>query len=126
MRATLLFITALVPLALAACGTNPDGSTVVGMPGSPAWFATASPEVMREYFSRRCEAYGLDAAAPGMNSCIEREARAEIADNEAEARARASAPVVYETTVTATDTPVRPVFCQTRQVTPMTESTYCY
>ena len=126
MRTALSLYSALVALTLVACGTNPDGSTVIGAPGSPAWFKTASPEVMREYFSRRCTAYGYVDATPEMNACIERDARAEIADNEAKARARASAPTVYETVEAPSVVPARPLFCRTRQVTPMMESTYCY
>lgn len=63
----------LLSAVLSACSTNPDGSTVVGMQGSPAWRKTASPEIVAEYYGKRCESYGFRSGTDAMASCIQSE-----------------------------------------------------
>lgn len=58
---------------LSACGTNPDGSTIVGVPGSPFWRNTASPEVIAEYYGERCEKFGFKSGTDAMAFCIQEE-----------------------------------------------------
>lgn len=59
------------PLALiAACSQNPDGSTTLGMKGSPAWFASAPPEAIAAHFAARCQAYGYQPGTAEMTRCI--------------------------------------------------------
>jgi hypothetical protein len=61
-------------LALAGCqGAN--GSKYIGLPGSPAWFMTASPETVAGYFSDRCVSYGFQRGTPQMAQCIQTEAQ---------------------------------------------------
>lgn len=50
------------------------GETYVGMPTSPAWFATAGPKTVAAYFRKSCEAYGFKADTPQMAQCIQNEA----------------------------------------------------
>ena len=44
------------------------------MPGSPAWFATASPATVAAYFSQNCTAYGFKPGTPEMAQCTQMEA----------------------------------------------------
>lgn len=67
-------------LFLAGC-TGVDGERYVGMPGSPAWFATASPDTVAAYFGKRCVAYGFKPGTPEMAQCIENEAQAKQHNN---------------------------------------------
>lgn len=65
----------LLLLALAGC-TGTQGETYLGRPGSPAWFATAAPETIVDYFVRRCAAYGFQPGTPQMAQCVQQEAGA--------------------------------------------------
>lgn len=58
---------------LMGCQSNTDGSPIIGLPGSPAWMATASPEAKAEHFGKACAAYGFKAGTPEMASCIQSE-----------------------------------------------------
>lgn len=60
-------------LATAAC-TQPDGSTALGVPGSPAWQATASPAAKMATYRTNCEGYGYVAGTPAMAQCMQQEA----------------------------------------------------
>ncbi len=55
---------------LAACSQNPDGSTSLGMKGSPAWFASAPPEAIAAHFAASCQAYGYQPGTAEMTRCI--------------------------------------------------------
>lgn len=70
MVRSLLLIAAL---AVSGC-VGPDGSSYIGAPGSPAWFATASPETQASFFRKRCAAYGFPEGSPQMAQCIMSEA----------------------------------------------------
>lgn len=70
------------------------GCTGVGMQGSPAWLATASPETQAEYFRKRCVSYGFRPGTVEMAQCIQTESQG--ARNRAQrqvAIAQASGPV---------------------------------
>lgn len=64
---------ALAFMLLAGC-QGVDGETYMGVPGSPAWFSTASPNTIAAYFSKRCTAYGFQPGTPEMAQCIQNEA----------------------------------------------------
>jgi hypothetical protein len=65
----------LLGLAVITTGcTGTQGEAVMGMPGSPAWFASASPETIAGYYSRQCASYGFMAGTPGMAQCIQNSA----------------------------------------------------
>ena len=66
---TFLFLT----ISLAGC-TGAGGEKYLGMPGSPAWFATAGPKTISEYFSSICIGYGFTMGTPEMAQCIQTEA----------------------------------------------------
>lgn len=59
--------------ALAGC-TGVDGEKYLGRPGSPAWFATASPNTQASYFRDRCATYGFKPGTVEMAQCIQAEA----------------------------------------------------
>ncbi|MGO4441577.1 hypothetical protein [Rhizobium sp. RAF56] len=69
------FLAALLPVAamLAGC-QGAGGEKYIGLPGSPAWFATAGPETVAAYFRKRCTAYGYAPGTPQMAQCIQTEA----------------------------------------------------
>jgi hypothetical protein len=48
----------LLPLALIAGCTSVDNGKSDVVAGSPAWFDTASPKVVANYFRGQCVAYG--------------------------------------------------------------------
>lgn len=60
-------------LFLSAC-TQPDGSTALGVPGSPAWMMTASPEAKLATYRANCSGYGYAAGTPEMAQCVQQEA----------------------------------------------------
>ena len=54
--------------AIAGC----SGSGL-GMPGSPAWFATTPPVEQATYFRNRCVSYGFQPGTLAMAQCIQNE-----------------------------------------------------
>lgn len=71
-RIPLIFALTLI----AACSQNPDGSTSLGLKGSPVWFASASPEAIAAHFAERCQAYGYRPGTAEMTRCIHDSAEA--------------------------------------------------
>lgn len=45
----------------------------LGMPGSPAWFATTPPAEQAIYFRNRCVSYGFQPGTLAMAQCIQNE-----------------------------------------------------
>lgn len=75
-------------LLLNACTQNPDGSTALGVKGSPAWFMTASPEAIAAHYRAVCQSYGHLPDTAGMAECIERSAQGDrVAGNQGMAAA---------------------------------------
>ncbi len=65
----------LLPMAvLAACSQNPDGTTALGVKGSPAWFMTAPPEAIASHYQTSCQSYGYQHGTADMARCVERSA----------------------------------------------------
>ena len=60
----------------------------VGMPGSPAWFATATPDQIAAHYQAQCQSYGFQVGTPEMAQCIAQSA--EAARNRATARSIAA------------------------------------
>jgi hypothetical protein len=60
---------------LVGCSTGVEGETVAGLPGSAAWFLTASQATQSAHFRRICQSYGYRAGSPDMASCVARETR---------------------------------------------------
>lgn len=88
---------------VSAC-QGPDGTTHLGMPGSPAWMATASQATKMAHYRGQCEGYGFKAGTSQMAQCMQMEAistkqgaRAQAAEA-AESFARASPKPVRHTT----------------------------
>lgn len=66
-----------LPLLVIIAGcTGTQGETYLGRPGSPAWFATAAPETIADYFIRRCQSYGFRMGTLEMAQCVQSEAGA--------------------------------------------------
>jgi hypothetical protein len=66
-------VIALTSILLSGCATGLDGETVIGRPGSPAWFRTASAETKLHYFTTICNGYGFKIDTPQMSQCIQNE-----------------------------------------------------
>ena len=114
-------ITGILLGFLAGCSTNPDGSTVVGIPGSPFWRQTASPEVVAAYYSERCETYGFETGTVAMAQCIRGEIR-DDSESQREVDAKLQADIAK-----AFDRPVYtpPVRCRTYRYTSISSTTTC-
>ena len=85
----------LLPLALIAGCTSVDNGKSDVVAGSPAWFDTASPKVVANYFRGQCVAYGYMPGTPEIASCIQREAAANEQSNVARSAASAAATAGY-------------------------------
>jgi hypothetical protein len=66
----------LFPFALVVGCTSVDSGNGDVVTGSPAWFATASPEAITNHFRKQCVFYGYMPGTPEIASCIQREAAA--------------------------------------------------
>ena len=73
MKAISALLVPVIVLGLTSCTTNPNGTTAVGMVGSPFWLKTASPEVIAEHYGKQCEAYGYTRGTDAMAACIQQE-----------------------------------------------------
>ena len=63
-----LFLT----LTLFGCSsTGQLGEQVIGIPGSPMWFASASLETQVHYYKSECKAYGYTDGTSQMAQCLQ-------------------------------------------------------
>jgi hypothetical protein len=85
----------LFPFALVVGCTSVDSGNGGVAAGSPAWFATASPEAITNYFRKQCVGYGYMPGTPEMASCIQKEAVTNKQSNVARSAAIASATAGY-------------------------------
>lgn len=76
--------------ALVGCTSAGNGPTGPA-PGTDAWYATASPEKIANYFRSQCVTYGYLPGTPEMAECIGKEARAAKQANVARSAAIAAA-----------------------------------
>lgn len=67
----------IAAVLLAACSQNPDGTTALGVKGSPAWFMTATPEAIASHYQGSCQSYGHQPGSAEMARCVERSAEGE-------------------------------------------------
>jgi hypothetical protein len=51
-----------------------DSEQLLGMPGSPAWYPTASPNTIAQHMKQRCVAYGFRKGTSQMAQCVQQEA----------------------------------------------------
>ncbi len=58
---------------LSGCSTGKSGETVVGKPGSIAWFSSASIATQNSYFLEKCLSYGFKANSTEIAQCIQKE-----------------------------------------------------
>ena len=56
---------------LSACSTGANGEFVVGRPGSPVWFGTASQETIIDHYKKTCKLYGYTDGSTEMANCIQ-------------------------------------------------------
>ena len=71
-----LSLIGLLCLALAAvsgCSTGRLGEQVLGRPGSPLWFKSASMATKTHYYKQACFAYGFKDGTPEMAQCLQTE-----------------------------------------------------
>lgn len=81
-------------LALAGC-TSASSGTGGPAPGSDAWYETASPEKIANYFRSQCVTYGYLPGTPEMAECIGKEASAAKQTHVARSAAIAAAAAGY-------------------------------
>lgn len=67
-------IAGLLLLAAVAGCQGADGTTHLGMPGSPAWMATASQNTKMAYYREQCTGYGFRPGTSEMAQCMQMEA----------------------------------------------------
>lgn len=82
---------ALLPIALVASCTTGGSEATGPAPGSTAWYETASPQQVANYFRAQCVAIGYIPGTPGIAECIKNEAKAAQQSNVARAAAVAAA-----------------------------------
>jgi hypothetical protein len=82
---------AILPALLTVGCIGTAGETYVGLPGSPAWFATASPQTVAAYYEQRCQGYGFQPGTTAMAQCVQQEALAKRQSNSADWRATVAA-----------------------------------
>lgn len=75
-------------LVMAGC-TQADGTTAIGMEGSPMWMATASPATKLAVYRANCATYGFEVGTPQMAQCVQQEAGTYSAKASAQAAAAA-------------------------------------
>ena len=71
MKAIITVILGSVIFA-SGCTTMPGGKTVLGAPGSAAWFYSTTNQEKTEYIEKTCERYGYKKGANNWPECIER------------------------------------------------------
>jgi hypothetical protein len=81
----------LLPVVCAVGCTAVGGESAGSPPGSAAWYETASPEQIGNYFRTQCVASGYLPGTPEMAECIRREANAAKQSDVARAAAIAAA-----------------------------------
>ena len=90
MQASWMFLL----LALVGCTSTGDGAAGPA-PGTDAWYETASPEKIANYFRSQCVVYGHLPGTPEMAECIGKEASAAKQTNVARSAAIAAATAGY-------------------------------
>jgi len=72
MYRNLVFIFGLGAISFfnAGCSTGVNGETVMGRPGSPAWFNSASPQTIAAHFTEVCKTYGFQPNTPQFADCL--------------------------------------------------------
>ena len=74
-RVKLAFLTLTVSIAvsiISGCvSTGSRGEQVLGMPGSPLWFRTATMQTRIDYYKPGCLAYGFKDGTPEMAQCLQ-------------------------------------------------------
>jgi hypothetical protein len=58
---------------LSGCSTGRSGEQVIGRPGSPLWFSSASMATKTHYYKQSCFAYGFKDGTPEMAQCLQTE-----------------------------------------------------
>ena len=56
---------------LTGCSTGANGEFVMGRPGSPAWFGSASQETVIAHYKKACRAYGYADGSIEMADCVQ-------------------------------------------------------
>jgi len=75
----------------AGCSTGVNGETVMGRPGSPAWFNSASPQTIAAHFTEVCKTYGFQPNTPQFADCLKDTINSSRADASRRSAAAAAA-----------------------------------
>jgi len=67
----LVLIVSALGFTLSGCSKGVKGEDVIGMPGSPLWFSTASMATQVAYYKGECKAYGYIDGTTGMSDCLQ-------------------------------------------------------
>ena len=62
-----------IVVAMATIFVGGCSGSGLGVPGSPAWFATTPQAEQATYFRNRCVSYGFEPGTPAMAQCIQNE-----------------------------------------------------
>ena len=60
----------IVVSVISGCSTGASGEQVLGMPGSPFWFRSASMQTKVNYYKPGCLAYGFNDGTTEMSQCL--------------------------------------------------------
>ncbi len=56
---------------LSGCSTGANGEFVMGRPGSPVWFGSASQETVIAHYKKTCKSYGYTDGSTEMANCVQ-------------------------------------------------------
>lgn len=70
-----ILVVELASSLLLGCTQNVDGTTALGLVGSPAWFMSTTEAQRNAYFRATCAGYGYQSGSPEMAQCIATETR---------------------------------------------------
>jgi hypothetical protein len=69
-------VAVILIIGVAGCSSMPDGrggrKTVLGNPGSPAWYLSTTARERRLYVERICESYGYQKGQSNWPECIQK------------------------------------------------------
>ena len=65
----LLFLFGII-FTISNCSTGSSGETVLGRPGSPMWFMSASQETIDNYLEQKCSRYGYTRGTSQFANCM--------------------------------------------------------
>ncbi len=74
-KKSLLLILPVVITLQGCVSTGVNGENVIGNPGSPAWFGTASSQTINAHYRSTCLEYGFVIGTTAMAQCMQSESK---------------------------------------------------